>query len=612
MLTLIGYAYRVGRTPTLLAFGLAVLSAALGVAMTLLVGQVVGAVPSVVADRPGAMSLPVFAAWLTCLLLVFVVVSVLPAFRHPARQAMVNHVRRDVTVRLTDPLLGPSGMAHLEDPVVLDQAARASGDNDHFGFQVRTGLETLPDLVASRLLLLGSAGLVGLTFSWWVAAGLAAATFFMEWHQGRLVSTELDSMFGYTENARKADYVFDLGMRDAPKELRVFGLGPWLVERHTTAFLANWTPIWTARRRRLWKTLPVSLAHLGVHAMAILLVGRAVLAGQLPLTEVATVVPAILAVGTSHNGWAAIQAKRSVAAFRALSDLPELIASRHPVRTIRAKQPAPSAPTTPAIASLPRHSIRFENVCFRYPSTDLDVLHDLDFELPAGQALALVGVNGAGKSTLVKLLAGVYEPTAGRITVDGIDLRELEISAWQRQVATIVQDFCRFPLSARDNVVLGAAEHARDVRTLHRVAAQAGITEPIEQLADGWDTILDKTHDGGVDLSGGEWQRVALARALFAVAAGASVLVLDEPAAALDVRAEAALVERYLDLTTGVTSLIISHRFSVVRDAHRICVLDGGRIAESGTHDELIAADGRYASMFRLQAERYLSGVGDV
>jgi ABC-type multidrug transport system fused ATPase/permease subunit len=195
--------------------------------------------------------------------------------------------------------------------------------------------------------------------------------------------------------------------------------------------------------------------------------------------------------------------------------------------------------------------------------------------------------------------------------VDGIDLRELELRAWQRQVATIVQDFARFPLSAADNVMLGSMGNARDVQALHRVAAQARVDKVIDGLPDGWDTVLDRTFEGGVDLSGGEWQRLALTRALFAVASGSSVLVLDEPAAALDVRAEAELVERYLDLTSGVTSLIISHRFSVVRDAHCICVLDGGEIVESGTHEELLAADGRYAQMFTLQAKRYASGVSD-
>ena len=595
MLRLIAYAFRVAGQATVLAFGLAVLSAVLGVSMTLLVGQVVGAVPSVVSGRSGGMSTVTFGMWLAGLLVVFVIVSALPAFRHPARLVMINQVRRDITIGVVDPLLSPSGVAHLEDPAVLDQVARARGGNANASFQVRDGLEGLPDLVASRLLLLGSAAVVGQLFSWWIGALLAVVTFLMEWHQGHLMASEVGNWFGDSEANRKVDYVFGLGLSGAPKEIRVFGLGQWIVGRFSDAWLAKYTPIWKGRRRRIWQTAPMGAVHVGAHALA----------GRLPLAAVATVVPAILAVGSSYNGYATIQSKRALAAYRALVELPTLIASRHPEPEAAATRPSST------VTSMPRRAVRFENVSFRYPGTAADVLRDLDLELPAGQALALVGVNGAGKSTLVKLLAGMYEPTAGRITVDGADLRELPTHAWQRRVATIVQDFCRYPLSATDNVTIGAVDHAGKVDTLREVAVRAGIHEQIEKLPQGWDTILDKTFGGGSDLSGGEWQRIALARALFAVDAGASVLVLDELAAAMDVRSEAALVDRYLDLTKGVTSLIISHRFSVVRHAHRICVLDGGQITEAGTHAELIAASGRYAEMFGLQAERYVVGARD-
>jgi ABC-type multidrug transport system fused ATPase/permease subunit len=588
-------------------FGLAVLSAALGVLMTVLIGQVVGAAPGVVSGRPGAMSSAMFTLLVVTVCVALVLTSSLPAFQQSARQVLLNHVRRDITINLVVPLLRPNGMAHLEDSAVLDQAERADQETS-VGFQLRTGLEWVPVLVSSRLLLLGSAGLVGQLFSWWVAVGLAAVASFMEWYQGWVgVSAELDAMYGHTDDSRKFSYAWRLAMGDALKELRVFGLGPWLVQRHDLAFRATFAPAWRARRKRLWKSLPVSLLHLGAHGWAIVLVGRAALAGELPIGQVATVVPAILAVGASHSGRAAIHVKRGLTSYHAMRELPDLIARRHPERTVEG---GPRLPVDSGNGML-RRSIRFEDVTFRYPGTDVDVLRGLNLEIPAGRALALVGINGAGKSTLVKLLAGMYEPTRGRITVDGIDLRELELPTWQRQVATIVQDFARFPLSAADNVMLGSTGDARDLRALRRVAAQSGVDKLIDGFPDAWDTILDKTFQGGVDLSGGEWQRVALTRALFAVASGASVLVLDEPAAALDVRAEAELVERYLDLTSGVTSLIISHRFSVVRDAHRICVLDGGEIAESGTHEGLLASDGQYARMFTLQAQRYASGVSD-
>jgi ATP-binding cassette, subfamily B, bacterial len=223
-------------------------------------------------------------------------------------------------------------------------------------------------------------------------------------------------------------------------------------------------------------------------------------------------------------------------------------------------------------------------------------------EPPAGRSLAVVGANGAGKTTLVKLLCGLYEPTAGRIEVDGQDLAEIDPMAWQERLAAIFQDFSRYALTARENVTLGAP---LDDAALQRAATRAGALPVIDRLPNGWETVLSRQFTGGDDLSGGQWQRVALVRALYAVERGARVLVLDEPAANLDVRAEAELYDRFLDLTAGLTTIVISHRFSTVRRADRIVVLDGGRIAESGSHDELLALGGRYAHMFRLQADRF-------
>jgi ATP-binding cassette subfamily B protein len=245
--------------------------------------------------------------------------------------------------------------------------------------------------------------------------------------------------------------------------------------------------------------------------------------------------------------------------------------------------------------------VRFEGVTFAYPGAE-PVLRDLDLELTAGESLGLVGVNGAGKTTLVTLLAGMRSPTGGRITVDGAPLAELD--AWERQVAVVYQDFARFPFSAAENVGL-FGDGPPDRELLAACAERAGASDVIAALPRGWDTVLSPRYGGGVELSGGQWQRVALARALYAVGRGARVLVLDEPTAQLDVRAEAAFYERFLDLTAGVTSLVISHRFASVRRAHRIAVLDGGRIAELGTHADLLAADGTYAEMFRVQAERF-------
>ncbi len=541
------------------------------------------------------MSIVAFGWLLAALLIVFVLQSLTPAIHQVASMIMDAALVREIGVGITEPLLRPRRVSHLEDTEVLDMQERAKGKG---GFHLAEGLGNLPWLFASRATLVGSAVIVGLMFSWPVAAMLTAVTLLLEWYGGRLIGREIDVWWGNTEEQRRASYLFNLGMRDAPKELRVFGLHNWLVERYVREWTAGFRPVWDRRRKNVKWSLLMGGLHLTTNAIAILLVGRAAVAGDLPLTEVATTVPAILAIGVSMNGYGVVQVKRGLSAYRAMEELPGTIAERHP---------EPVAASKHRVETMPAREVRFENVSFRYPGSDVDVLRDLNLTIHAHEALALVGVNGAGKSTLVKLLGGAYKPTSGRIIVDGVDLSELDLKAWQRRIAAIVQDFLRFPLSVTDNVVFGAVERADDEVALAKVARESGIDDVVRGLPDGWDTVLDKTFDGGVDLSGGEWQRIALARALFAVHAGAGVLVLDEPAAALDVRAEAELVERYLELTSGVASLIISHRFSVVRNADRICVLADGRITEDGTHEQLLEKGGTYAAMFRLQAERYVT-----
>ena len=216
--------------------------------------------------------------------------------------------------------------------------------------------------------------------------------------------------------------------------------------------------------------------------------------------------------------------------------------------------------------------------------------------IPAGSSLAIVGQNGAGKTTLAKLLCRLYDPQAGAIEVDGVDLRELDLDAWRSRLAAVFQDFIRFELPLRDNVApAGAPDDA--IRAALADAGAAGLAD--------LDTVLARGYEGGTDLSGGQWQRVALARASCAVRTGAGVVLLDEPTAQLDVRGEAEIFDRILAATRHATTILISHRFSTVRHADRICVLEGGRVVELGTHDELMAAGGRYRTMFDLQASRF-------
>lgn len=266
-----------------------------------------------------------------------------------------------------------------------------------------------------------------------------------------------------------------------------------------------------------------------------------------------------------------------------------------------------SIPPAPRLAgrpcgSMPQRSIRFEDVSFRYPGAHEAVFDGFNLEIPAGQSIAVVGANGAGKTTLVKLLTRLYEPTAGSITVDGVDIREFDPYEWQQRTAAIFQDFVRYPLPVYSNVAPGRAD---DHETARAAAKQAGALEIIEGLEHGWESVLDRRYQQGAELSGGQWQRIALARALHARAAGAGILVLDEPTANLDVRAEAELYERFLELTAGTTTIVISHRFSTVRRADAICVIEAGKVTELGSHAELVAAGRAYARMFELQAARF-------
>jgi ATP-binding cassette subfamily B protein len=256
-------------------------------------------------------------------------------------------------------------------------------------------------------------------------------------------------------------------------------------------------------------------------------------------------------------------------------------------------------------AGHPRSEIRFEDVDFAYPGSERPILDRLNLTIPAGRCTAIVGLNGAGKTTIIKLLARLYEPTVGRVLVDGQDIRSFPVPDWRRQIGIIFQDFNRYELTAAENIGFGAIEMAGDRDRVRAAARRAGILSALERLPDGLDTPLARQYKGGAELSGGQWQRVAIARSIFAIENGASFLVLDEPTAALDVRAEAAFFDKFVDVTRGATALLISHRFSSVRHADNIVVLAGGRIIEQGSHEELMSADGRYAGLFRLQAERF-------
>jgi len=250
---------------------------------------------------------------------------------------------------------------------------------------------------------------------------------------------------------------------------------------------------------------------------------------------------------------------------------------------------------TRAAAGLPARTIRFRDLTFAYPGGK-SVLQGFDLTIPAGSSLAIVGQNGAGKTTLAKLLCRLYDPQAGAIEIDGVDVRELDLGSWRSRLTAVFQDFIRFELPLRDNVAPTGAPD--DV--VRAALASAGAAD-LATL----DTVLARGYEGGTDLSGGQWQRVALARALCAIQQGAGVVLLDEPTAQLDVRGEAEIFDRVLAASRRCTTILISHRFSTVRHADRICVLEHGKVIELGTHDELMAKGGRYRTMFDLQAQRF-------
>lgn len=401
---------------------------------------------------------------------------------------------------------------------------------------------------------------------------------------------------------RKLRYVMDSGSHPAiAKEMRLLGLLPWYTARSRSEAESLYTPLWRERRRIYFAPFLLLTAVTLAGATAVLIMLRdAAVGGSLSVLELSLAIQAILV--TMRFGVffpeSDVQTQYGMAAYDTLTEFDQRCA-------VQAHQELPG---TVLADEMPRVCICFEDVRFAYPGNERLILSGLDLRIEAGRSTAIVGLNGAGKTTLVKLLAGLYRPTSGRIVVDGVDLSMIDMRSWQKRMAAIFQDYVRYELDAVANIGLGAPARAGDMTALCAAADSAGAAEFLSALPSGLATPLSSRYAGGVDLSGGQWQRIALARALFAVEAGASVLVLDEPTAQLDVRAEVAFFDRFLDLTEGLTTIIISHRFSTVRRADNIVVLERGRITERGSHDDLIRLNGGYAELFRLQASRFSAG----
>ena len=506
--------------------------------------------------------------------------------------------------RLTGACTAVPGIGHLEDP---ELAADLQVARDFDRGMTAPPLATSMDFIAGGLVDM-VAGLaqacVLFGFAWWAPFVLAGAWLSTHWllrESGVWKDRNTDEV---RLAARDADYAYRLAVDPpAAKELRIFGLPDWVLERFITTRRRLHRLQYEATRMRERSVLASLGLVLAANALVLWMLGAAALDHRLSLGGL--VAYASAAVGAS------------MIAFGGLNWA--LDAAAAPVAAVARLQTAMSRAGTITSGSrpadgMPAHDIRVRDVTFAYPAApNRPVLAGFNLEIPAGSSLAIVGQNGAGKTTLAKLLCRLYDPQAGAIEVDGVDLRELDLDAWRRRVTAVFQDFVRFELSLRENIAPRAcADAARETPDGHAPGLDdlifAALTDAgAHGLAD-LDTVLAKGYSGGTELSGGQWQRVALARALSAVRLGAGLVLLDEPTAQLDVRGEAEIFERILAATRSCTTILISHRFSTVRHVDRIAVVENGAVAELGSHEELMAQRGRYWTMFTLQAQRFAAG----
>ena len=539
-------------------------------------GRLVSAV-----QRADDLALP-----LTVVGFAFVLGQVLNPIHHAISANLGDRTAAWLYDRLTEACVKPLGIAHLEDPrLTSDLTVARDFDLGMTGPPLSMSLDFIAAGLASFLGGLISA-LVLAGFTWWAPLLLAGTWLATHWFL-RESSVWRDRN---TEEVRAAqrdsDYMYQLAVTPpAAKELRLFGLANWTIDR----FISRRTRLhelqYAATRLRERPLTWSMLLVIGANVVVFWSLASAAADGLLDLGALATYAQSAVGASMIAFGglnWALDGAAAPVAAVLRLE--PDM-------RTAGAlSNGSRRAPGMPA------HQIRFRDVRFAYPGSQLNVLDGFDVVIPAGSSLAIVGPNGAGKTTLAKLLCRLYDPQAGAIEVDGVDLRKLDLESWRARVTAVFQDFIRFELSLRDNV----APHGAPDDAIVTALTAAGAAH----LAD-LDTVLARGYDLGTDLSGGQWQRVALARALCAVQLGAGLVLLDEPTAQLDVRGEAEIFERLLGATRSCTTILISHRFSTVRHADRICVLEHGRVVELGTHAELMALGGRYRTMFDLQAQRF-------
>ena len=507
------------------------------------------------------------------------------------RQLVGSRLGIDVNVAILEKAL-QLDLRHFEDAEFYDKLTRARREASSRPLSLIQGNF---QLLRNALTLAGYIALL-VGFSGWMVLALLAATVPAFVAEARFSGAAFRLRNWRSPDARRLNYLeYVMANDEHAKEVKLFGLGPLLLERYrglSERFYAEDKAL--ATRRTVWAyllSLVSTLVFYGCYALIVVATARGGLSlgsmtlylaafrqGQLSFQSILT------AVGGMYED------------TLYMSNLFEFL--EIPVGRERAA-PATAAP----VAVLAEEGIRFEGVGFRYPDSEKWALRGVDLFLPKGQSLALVGENGAGKTTFIKLLAGLYRPTEGRVLLDGRDLKDWGDEELRRRIGVIFQDFNQYQLLVRENVAFGSVEHLGDELRVKRAVDQGGARELVSGLADGLETQLGRWFKGGAELSGGQWQKVALARAF--MREEADILILDEPTAALDAEAEHAVFERFRQLTAGRTAILISHRFPTVRMADRILVLDGGRVIEDGTHAALLAAGARYATLFKLQASGY-------
>lgn len=548
-----------------------VLPAAFAVAMGLLVG-------AVKSGHALAGSLALVGA-------IFVLLQVLS----PIHQAIGNNLGDRTAAwlydRLTEACVRPPGIGHLEDPTLTsDLTVARDFDLGMTGPPLSISMDFIANGMVEMIGGIASAAIL-FAYTWWAPLVLAGAWLATHWLLRESAIWRDRNTEEVRGAQRDAEYTYRLAVDPpASKELRLFGLSSWVIqrfrERRTRLHDLQYAATRLRERPVLWSMLLVVAANILVFWS----VASAAADGHISLGAAVTFAQSAIGVSMLAFGgfsWALDGASAPVAAVLRLGD-----AMRHGGELPMGNQFPKGKPS---------HEIRLRDVTFAYPS-GAPVLENFDLTIPAGSSLAIVGQNGAGKTTIAKLLCRLYDPQSGAIEIDGVDLREFDLSSWRSRITAVFQDFIRFELPMRDNV---APRGAPD-ETICAALEAAGAAKLAEL-----DTVLARGYTGGTDLSGGQWQRVALARAIASVRSGAGLVLLDEPTAQLDVRGEAEIFDRLLAVTRHCTTILISHRFSTVRHADRICVLEHGRVAELGTHDELMALGGRYRTMFDLQAQRF-------